>query len=62
MIVFKEELRPQLINWGNLHTTSSLVMDLVLEAASSVRFPSLGEMGSDLLLKDNHVDFPILWL
>ena len=55
MIVFQEELRPQLIKWGKPHNTSRLVKDSELEAASNVRFPSLDESGSELLLKDDHV-------
>ena len=35
MIIFKEELRPQGIKWGKLHTTSSLLIDSELEAASA---------------------------
>ena len=60
MSIFKEELRPQLIKWGKQHTTSSLVIDSELVAASSVRFPSLDESGSELLIKDNHVSCPSL--
>ena len=38
-----------------MHTPSSLVIDSELVAASSVRFSSLDESGSELLLKDYHV-------
>ena len=45
MIVFQEELRPQLIKWGKPY---SLVIDSELVAASRVWFPSLDELESEL--------------
>ena len=55
MSIFKEELRPWLTKWGKPHTTSSLVIDSELVAASSERFPSLVDSGFELHLKDDHV-------
>ena len=59
---FKEKHRPRVIKWGKPHTTSSLVIDSELVAASSVWFPSLDKLGFELNGQADRTAHKFVWL